>query len=388
MEFFKKIFDLPFMQPLADAGGSVFIVGGCVRDHILGKEPKDIDMVVCDLPFESLKSVLEQYGRCDLVGESFGVIKFTHDNITYDVALPRVDKKIDGEKGHKSIEAQSDHTLSIEADLYRRDFTCNALCIGRNLVLIDPYGGMEDIQDGKIACVAPEAFIDDPLRMLRAIQFAPRFEFDLDSQTMKLIKDNKQLIKEIAPERVLDELNKPFEKHGNIPYFGFLLKETGLFFEIFGRELNLNRLDCSTRLSELLHFAIADGEIKTAEFYKKYHPNMNKDLFNELHSFDIVYGPMKQNIYRTMFEAMKKTNFILMSGHIQEKFREPFLMGELPQNRSEVALTGDDLLAMGFKEGKETGTQLEEIITAIFNRTVKNEKAALKELVRNSVVLS
>ena len=388
MDQFKEIFALPFVQTIVEHNGEAYIVGGSVRDHILGKDPKDVDMIVTGIPFEELLALLRTHGHADLVGESFGVIKFTHDGITYDIALPRTDRKIEGAKGHKSIETQSDHTLSIEADLYRRDFTINAMAIGRNLVLIDPYGGMEDIQDSKIACVAPEAFIDDPLRMLRAIQFAPRFEFDLDSKTMKLIKDNKHLIKEIVPERVLDELNKPFEKNGNIPYFGFLLKETGLFFEIFGRELNLNKLDSSTRLSELLHFAIADGEIKTAEFYKNYHPNMNKDLFNELQSFDVVYGPLKQNIYRTMFEAMKKTNFILMSEHIQEKFREPFLMGELPQNRSEVALTGDDLLAMGFKEGKETGQAIELMISSIFDRTVKNEKKALEELVRNSVVLS
>lgn len=381
MEAFETVFALPFVQTLVEHNGDVYIVGGSVRDHYLGKDAKDVDMIVTGIPFDELIVLLRRTGHADLVGESFGVIKYTQDDITYDIALPRTDRKIEGAKGHKSIETQSDHTLSIEADLYRRDFTINAMAIGRDLQLIDPYGGMEDLADKLISCVAPEAFVDDPLRMKRAVQFAARFNFDIDATTLKLIEDNKHLIKEITAERIFDELAKPFEKNGHIQYFAHLLKSTGLFFEIFGVELKVERLDCTTRLSELLHFGIADDTIKTAAFYKKYHPNINKSLLSELQAFDIVYGPMKQNMFRTMFEAMKKSEVILMSEHIHESFRTPFLLEELPRFRNDVALTGDDLILMGLKEGKETGEAIELMISSIFDRSVENERHALAELV-------
>ncbi len=382
MDQFKEIFALPFVQTIVEHNGEAYIVGGSVRDHFLGKEPKDVDMIVTGVPFDELIVLLRRHGKADLVGESFGVIKFTQDGITYDVALPRTDRKIEGAKGHKSIESQSDHTLSIEADLYRRDFTINAMAIGRELELVDPYGGMEDLTDKIVSCVAPEAFVDDPLRMMRAVQIAARFNFDIDEVTMKLIKDNRHLIKEIPPERVIEELEKPFEKNGHIQYFAHLLKDTGLFFSIFLKDINVKRLDCTTMLSELLYFGIADIDTKAADFYRKYHPNMSKELLAELQAFDVIYGPVRQNVHRTMFEALKKTNAVLFSEHIPESFRTPFLIGELPKFRNEIAITGDDLIAMGYKEGSEVGNMLELITTSIFNRTVKNSKKELTAFVK------
>ena len=388
MKVFEEVFVLPFVSTLVEYGGDVYIVGGSVRDHYLGKEPKDVDMIVTGIPFDELLVLLKRHGSADLVGESFGVIKFTFDNITYDIALPRTDRKIEGAKGHKSIETQSDHTLSIEADLYRRDFTINAMAIGRDLILIDPYGGMEDLKDGLIACVASEAFIDDPLRMLRAIQFAARFNFDIDQETLELIKLNKHLIKEIVPERVIEEFAKPFEKKGHIQYFAHLLKDTGLFFSLFLKDINVTRLDCTTMLSELLFFGIADNTFRVSDFYKKYHPNINKDLLAELQSFDIVYGPSKQNTLRTMFEAMKKTDIILKSEHIPEVHRNMFINKKLPKQRGEIAFTGDDLIAMGFKEGKQTGDAIELMTFTIFEGRVHNKKEDLEFLIRNSGLIS
>ena len=163
--------------------GNIFEVGGCVRDAIMGigKDEKDKDYLVTNITFDQLVAILKKFGHVDLVGKSFGVIKFTTSpngdgrSYTYDIALPR--KEYSTGSGHRDFQIDFDHTLPIEKDLERRDFTVNA--IARNLKtdqLIDPFGGQDDIKRGVIRMLRADTFHDDPLRMLRAVQFASRFD--------------------------------------------------------------------------------------------------------------------------------------------------------------------------------------------------------------------
>lgn len=288
-------------------------------------------------------------------------------------------------KGHKSIEAQSDYTLTIEEDLYRRDFCLNAMAIGKDLVLIDPYGGMEDIKDCLISCVNEEVFLDDPLRIMRALQFASRFLFNLDDITFSLIEKNKHLIKEITFERIFIEFNKPFEKDGDIQLFVYLLDKTGIFEEIFGKKFHAERLNYTTMLSELLFFGIQDETLfNVNDFYRKLYDNFTIKLSNEIKAFDIVYGKLDGNMFKTIFNALKHSEVILESEHIPENFRIPFIDGELPKSRKDVAINGNDLIKMGFKEGKITGDILNFCFNQIFSRKVKNNKADLEALIRNN----
>ena len=221
------------------SAGNIFEVGGCVRDAIMGigKDEKDRDYLVTNISFDKLVAILKKYGHVDLVGKSFGVIKFTTSpngdgrSYTYDIALPRREYSIGS--GHRDFKVDFDHTLPIEKDLERRDFTVNA--IARNMKtdkLIDPFGGQDDIKHGVIRMLKSDTFQDDPLRMLRAVQFATRFEFEIEPQTYQAIRDNVELIETISPERIAEELNKLLEKSSR-PSGGFrLLKETGLLEKI------------------------------------------------------------------------------------------------------------------------------------------------------------
>src|SRR5690606_8675300 len=133
-----------------------------------------------------------------------------------DIAIPRTERAT-GEGGHKGFEVSSDHNLPIEKDLERRDFTINAIAKDINGNVIDPFGGQRDLKEKIIRVVNPQAFSDDPLRMLRAVQFAARFGFPIEPKTEQLIKANAHRIREIAAERILIELEKIVKK-GDVLY--------------------------------------------------------------------------------------------------------------------------------------------------------------------------
>ncbi len=295
---------------------------------------------------------------------------------------------VEKEKGHKSIETQSDPFMSLEEDLKRRDFTINAMALDKNGKLIDPFNGLEDLNKGIIHCVTPDTFVDDPLRLMRAVQFAPRFNFDLSRPTFELIEKNKHLIKEEPAERLLTEFSKVFEKKGNISLFAHLLDVTGLFEEFFGVKIRKHRLDPVRHLSEFLHFGVADGEMDTAVFFqKKMGSALPGELFKQLKAFNILHNtPLTQEktIHHVMFDALKQSHVLLDSNFVQDSFKMPFIDGEFPRSRTDMALTGDDLLQMGWKQGKELGQMIEKMLDGIFTRQLKNDRECLLNFVNQT----
>ena len=217
--------------------GRIYEVGGAVRDRYLDLEKpiKDRDYLVTGIPYDELTSLLRKHGRVDLVGRSFGVIKFTqfkHDKPqTFDIVLPR--REISTGKGHKDFKVDFDPALRVEDDLARRDFTINAMAVSlESDELIDPLGGLADIRNRQIRMTSPSSFEEDPLRMLRAVQFAARFEFLIEPETYKAICRHAALINSVSPERIADELIKliTLAEH---PSEGFRLMQTsGLLKEI------------------------------------------------------------------------------------------------------------------------------------------------------------
>lgn len=219
--------------------GNLYEVGGYVRDSLRGVDfpEKDRDYLVTKIEFDQLVRILKQFGQVDLVGRSFGVIKFTASPngiktpLTYDIALPR--SEFSTGSGHRDFTVDFDHNLPIEEDLLRRDFTINAMARDlRTGDLLDPFGGGEDLKNGLIRMLRPDTFKDDPLRMLRAIQFAARFEYQIEPQTFAAIVENVDLITTISLERIQEELNKMLTR-AKKPSTGFvLMKECGMLKKI------------------------------------------------------------------------------------------------------------------------------------------------------------
>jgi tRNA nucleotidyltransferase (CCA-adding enzyme) len=191
--------------------GELFRVGGAVRDALIGTPSidKDVDYLVRAVPPEELEAILSRHGRVAFVGKSFGVYKFKTGagEVDIDIAYPRTE--VSTGPGHRDFDVRWDWMLPVEADLRRRDFTINA--IAENLAdgrIIDPSGGREDIEARVLRMVFPEAFGEDPLRILRGVRFASRFFLRIDEATFDAMKRSADLVKTLSPERIQEELTK------------------------------------------------------------------------------------------------------------------------------------------------------------------------------------
>ncbi len=221
-----------FIQAIHDQGGQIYEVGGTVRDSLLNRPHKDRD-VVCKIPYPKLKALLKQYGSVMEVGKAFGVIKFKPKarNECLDIALPRSETSTG--MGHRDFAVQFDETLPIESDLKRRDFTVNAMAREvHKRKIIDPFGGESDLKNKILRQVFPQSFIEDPLRLLRAVQFSTRFELAVEPETLAAMKKHAAKIKTVSAERVIEEIGKLLSAQK--PSCGFyLMKETGLLQYVF-----------------------------------------------------------------------------------------------------------------------------------------------------------
>ena len=196
---------LALCDAIRSAGGEAWLVGGCVRDHLLGRPPKDLDIEVHKLPAGALKSVLKRHGRVKAVGRSFGVFKLRMGDLELDIGLPQTASS--RVQGTDEITVQGDPWISLPESARRRDLTINAIAYDPlTEAYADPYCGREDLAAGMLREVSPQTFVEDPLRVLRVMQFAARFEFAVAPSLAQLCLDTP--ISDLQSERVWIELQK------------------------------------------------------------------------------------------------------------------------------------------------------------------------------------
>jgi tRNA nucleotidyltransferase (CCA-adding enzyme) len=210
---------------LRSAGGRPRLVGGCVRDWLLGLEAKDFDIEVYGLDYEAMGRALAPFGPTDLVGSSFGVLKARLEGREYDFSLPRRESKTGA--GHRGFAVAPDPALTEAEAAARRDFTVNAIAYDPvEDRILDFYHGTDDLKQKILRHTGP-AFTEDPLRVLRAFQLAARFEFSLAPATAALCRSINETYAELPVERVWGEWDKWATKSVK-PSCGLLaLKQTG-----------------------------------------------------------------------------------------------------------------------------------------------------------------
>ncbi|HSL22830.1 MAG TPA: hypothetical protein VK886_14965 [Vicinamibacterales bacterium] len=213
-------------RAVREAGGRALVVGGWVRDRLLGIASKDLDLEVYGVPGDRLRALLESFGRVDTVGESFTVYKVGG----LDVSLPRRESKTG--RGHKGFTVMGDPQLPIPEAFRRRDFTINAIgwdpLSGED---IDPYDGQADLADRVLRAVDPDTFADDSLRVLRAVQFAARFELAIDPATAELCR--RIPLDDLPEERIWGEIEKLLLR-AKRPSIGFTqARELGITSKLF-----------------------------------------------------------------------------------------------------------------------------------------------------------
>jgi tRNA nucleotidyltransferase (CCA-adding enzyme) len=208
------------------AGGRALIVGGWVRDRLMGQASKDVDLEVFGLDAARLKEVLHPFGSVNTVGESFTVYKVAG----LDVSIPRRESKTG--HGHRGFTVSGEPALSFEEAARRRDFTVNAISWDPLTdEYLDPFHGQADIERRALRAVDASTFTDDSLRVLRAIQFAARFEFTVDEPTRALCRSLP--LDDLPGERIWGEIEKLLLR-ARRPSIGFALAlDLGVVEQLF-----------------------------------------------------------------------------------------------------------------------------------------------------------
>ena len=403
MELKAKILRSSFLKSIKQTGGEIFFVGGAVRDSHLNLPSKDIDVMVKGVPIKTLATILSQHGRVNEVGESFGIIKFTPNEFPVseplDIAIPRTERPMTPDEkeaykakfgkypsAYQAFTTNSDHSLAVEEDLKRRDFTINAMAQDQHGNLIDPHNGMIDIKNKQIRMVDPKAFSQDPLRMLRAVQFAARFGFNIESATFEEIKQNVGLISGIPGERVLIELDKIVKK-GNQYIGAKLLCKTTLWQAV-------TKLPCKNFDAEHQLFEKSNQNKNIAEFlFLMMHGVANFDVakkicdklkcenitIKQLQSLYLAWE--KQNDpYATVFRMNQihptSLKLKLLPSSIQNAIES-----DMPKSYGDLAVNGDDMMLLGFK-GPEIKDAFNAIIQKIFAGELSNSKKEILKFLK------
>ena len=377
---------------IIDKGGKIYQVGGAVRDEMLGKVSKDLDLLVVGIELKDLATLLTRFGKTNLVGKAFGIIKFVPDGATeeIDISVPRIDSKSTG-KGHKDFEVKLGKGITLQQDQLRRDFWMNAMARDVETGEIHDIDkkGQTDIENKQIRVIGIRAFREDPLRMLRAVQFAARFEFTIEPKTMDQIKSSVNLIKTVSPERFQEEFKKMFEK--GTPSVGVaLLKETGILKKLFPKArdafpMEYDRLDKKgfpAFLAVLLK-GHKSKEIQSAMKLSNEDTNAVSDVLKYMAMRDV---DSDLGLIRFVNSASKKgvenVNYILKA---QRKIDIDYRLNSLrrvgkPTSLKELGLSGRDLIKMGIR-GRAVGETLDKLLQYAVE-TGKNDRKDLIAVVK------
>jgi tRNA nucleotidyltransferase/poly(A) polymerase len=348
---------LEFKDDVLSAGGEIYAVGGIVRDAIMGTPSDDLDIVVRGIPYDKLFAILSKYGKATDTShekedgdKDFGSTKFVSGNPKYiqylasngvardiDVMLPRKDAKDPNIKGHKGIKSDVNPMYTIEDDLQRRDITINAIAMDLGGNIISSGTGLEDIKNGVIRAVSEESFIEDPLRMLRAVRFAARYGYDWDQTTINLIKNNVELLsdkKELPRERFLMEFKKMIGK-ADLAKAVKLLVDLGMFKNIFGVDPKIDdysKFDKANSVAEFSYMLFdqespenilklvvdnisnATEDINYIEALNDYRKNVkgkNLDFIDEINKMAFENGMLPKGEHDVAFKGVEFKDFVV-----------------------------------------------------------------------------
>ena len=209
------------------AGGKPYLVGGYPRDLVRGKQPKDLDTEVHGLPLNKLQTILEKHASVNAVGKSFGILKVDmrkDGGDELDFSVPRTENKVG--VGHTGFAVTTNPNMSMRESASRRDFTMNSMLLGVDGKLYDPYNGKADLEARILRHVSPK-FAEDPLRVLRGVQFAARDNMTMAAETVELSRSLSPEYSSLAKDRVWGEFDK-LGKKGDYAGAGLqILQDTG-----------------------------------------------------------------------------------------------------------------------------------------------------------------
>lgn len=386
METIKTVNELPFVQEILDNKGEIFTLGGSVRDSLLGKESKDLDILIRGISIDKINSILKKYGTVNLVGQKFGVIKWKEfgSSEEIDIAIPRTEKKTGPNR--TDFEVSSDPMLPLEHDLYRRDFTFNAISKKLNGDMIDPYNGRLDIKNKVIRMINPDSFdpiIGDELRMLRAVQFSSRFSFKIEENTLLAMRKFASTIVKTSKERVLEELKKMLKGDKNLPLGISYLIRTKLFQYIFKFKkiyFSLREFAKVEVFSEFLFLLTFGNGIENLGDYLKKVLMIENSTEKEINSLNHLFLNLDEtNLTKRRIiisECLKSSNVIYESKLIPNDWKiliKEFKNGIYPKTINELKINGNELMKLGY-QGKQISEVTKKLLSAVYSNEIQNDK--------------
>lgn len=426
---------------LNENGYEAYVVGGCVRDSLLGDSPKDWDITTNALPEETEKCFIGY--KIIETGLKHGTITVMIDKEPLEITTYRIDGEYLDNRRPESVEFTSD----IKEDLSRRDFTVNAMAYGLNDNFIDYFQGQEDLNRKIIRCVgdADKRFNEDALRILRALRFASVLDFTIDEETSKSIFRNKMLLKNIASERIIVEFNKLLcgknaefilNKYRDViavfipeikPMFDFDQKNPHHIYDVWKHTVKSVVSvppNAVQRLAMLFHdiakpacYHVDDNGV--GHFYG--HPikssQMTKDILKRLKYDNQTINTVKELVFfhdyravatnKSVKKLLNKSGeyiFSLLSDiqradalaqnpiELQEKLNridavevtaKKIISSGLCFQIKDLALNGKDLINLGVPQGKRVGEVLEMLLKKVIEEKCENTKEDLTKQVKN-----
>ncbi len=387
---------------IIDKGGKIYQIGGVVRDEMLGKVSKDLDLLVVGIDIKELGKIIEPFGKVNLVGKSFGVLKFKPEGSSeeIDISVPRIDEKSTG-KGHKDFEIKLGKGISLEQDQLRRDFWMNAMSKDIETGEVHDMGGRGklDIENRVVRMINPQAFQDDPLRMLRAVQFAARFDFKIEPKTYKEIKNNAKLIKTVSAERFHEEFVKMFTKSTKPSYGIKLMIELGLMKFLFPQVRKVSGLVDKipkANFPAFLAVMLKDLGSQAGKAAQKVMRVSN----NDAESIDEIVRvmtnkkiqPSSKNEFAVVKWVENLNSYVIDSidGYLQtvksqtiaNLFRDMKRKGK-PTNRKELVVDGRDIIGIGIK-GPKVGKVLDWALEYAIRKGNQDKEKLLKAIQREA----
>lgn len=429
------------IQTLMAHGYEAYIVGGCVRDSVLGRTPQDWDITTSATP-EQTKAL---FRRTIDTGIEHGTVTIMMDHVGYEVTTYRVDGKYEDHRRPKEVT----FTASLLEDLKRRDFTINAMAYNEQEGLVDIFGGAEDLRRGIIRCVGvpQERFDEDALRILRAVRFAAQLDFEIEAKTRQAIREKAEFLRDISAERIQVELTKLITSdHPERIIDAYELGITAIVLPEFDTMMEtpqhtvyhkydvgrhtvavMQNIDATPvlRWAALLHDS-AKPECRTTDeqgvdhFYG--HPKAGKAIARrvlrrmkldndtiqrverlvEWHDFGLDGTVTKKTLRRALnrmgpdlfddYAKLRRADMLGQSDYMQEKKQQDYrhlleMYREIREAQEcllirDLKLDGKDLIAMGVQPGPDMGKILNDLLQQVLEEPQLNTKEKLKELVQ------
>lgn len=431
------------IRTLQDAGYEAYIVGGCVRDAILGREPGDWDITTSATP-EQVKAL---FRRTIDTGIEHGTVTVMLDKEGYEVTTYRVDGKYEDHRRPTSVT----FTASLLEDMKRRDFTINAMAYNETEGVIDHFGGIEDLERKVIRCVGEpkERFDEDVLRILRALRFSAQLDFAIEEKTQEAIRKQAMFLKDISAERIHVELTKLLtSKHPErlrtayelgvtkvvLPEFDVMMEtEQNNKHHMYSVGEHTLRVIQEVPATETLRWAallhdVAKPECKTSDetgehFYE--HNRVGVDIAEQIlmrlkfdnatiarvkrlvlwHDYGMGKVPSLRSFRKSLskmgadlfedYSYIKRADILAQSEYMQAEKLEA--LGQLQEyyktvmeqaqclSLKDLKLTGKDLMDIGMKPGKEMGEMLHYLLECVLEEPERNDRDTLLAIAREKL---